>query len=221
MSGFVTEGVGSDQVLVPTSHEQVDHTAGPLSLLDATVHEGIDHTAGALALMSIAAHNSLDHTTESGTNVNPAQVSPAERTAGSEGNLRSFAPFDVTTMIIVHAPISVVVSFGANLVVSGTDFARVNGQGDDVAVAAGAASPLRETVAPKAGTDLTLSWNVVTIGGDVRIFVNGSAAGVAITLSTNQGDDSQSIAVSANDRLAVKFESGTAPGNSNFQLTVT
>ena len=102
MTGFATAGEGSENVLVPSTHDALDHTVGPLSLLDATAHDTVDHAALTTPLMTVAAHNVLDHTTEAGTNVNPAQVSPGERTAGSEGTLRSFSPFDVATMADIH-----------------------------------------------------------------------------------------------------------------------
>jgi hypothetical protein len=105
MTEFVTAGEGSEDVLVPASHEAVDHTAGPLSLLDATAHDAVDHTSLSVPLMSTADHSTLDHGAIPATNVgedNPGQVSPAERTLGTEGNLRSFSPFDVSTMVGVH-----------------------------------------------------------------------------------------------------------------------
>jgi len=222
MTGFVTEGDGSDQVLVPSSHEGIDHTAGPLSLLDAAAHDAIDHAALTTPLMSVAAHNTLDHGAIPATNVgedNPVQVSPAERTAGTEGAERSFSPFDVATMVTVHSTVSIVLSFGANLIVAATDFARVNGQADDGATLG--TTPTGQTVSPKAGTSITLAWNVATSGGFVRTYLNGATAGVAVSLGAAQGTNTQAITVAAGDRLAIQFESGTVPGNANFQLMIS
>lgn len=107
----VTAHEGVDHTIAPfslldaTGHQGIDHTIAPFNLLDATQHNSIDHTTAPLSLMSIAAHNALDHQTIPATNVgedNPSQVTPAERTAGTEVNLRSFSPFDVATMAGIH-----------------------------------------------------------------------------------------------------------------------
>lgn len=105
MSGFAVNGETSDNVLVPSTHEGIDHTAAPLNLLNVAAHDGIDHTLLSNPLLSVANHASLDHAALPGTNVgedNFTQVTPAERTAGSSGVLRSFSPLDVATMAGIH-----------------------------------------------------------------------------------------------------------------------
>jgi hypothetical protein len=55
MTQFVTSGQESDQLLVPTTHGAIDHTAGPLNLLDAVAHAAIDHSSiapGKITLLS-------------------------------------------------------------------------------------------------------------------------------------------------------------------------
>ena len=101
MSGFATSGEGSDQVVTNTGHGAIDHTAPPFSLLNGTAHNSVDHTAPPFSLLSTSAHSSLNHSAIPG--INPAQVSPTERTAGSEGTLRAFSPFDVATMAGIHS----------------------------------------------------------------------------------------------------------------------
>lgn len=44
MTGFVTAGEGSENVVVPGTHDAIDHTGAPLNLLDETAHDVLDHT---------------------------------------------------------------------------------------------------------------------------------------------------------------------------------
>lgn len=89
MSGFAVEGEGSDQVLVPGSHANINHAGLPgvpaAEAFTAGVHAGTDHSA----IAGVGEDN-------------PVQVSPAERTAGVEGTLRSFSPFDIAAMAAIH-----------------------------------------------------------------------------------------------------------------------
>ena len=105
MSGFATSGEGSDQVVTNTGHDNIDHTAAPLNLLSGSAHDAIDHESAPLSLLAAATHAALDHSSIPG--VNPTQVSPAERTAGTEALLRSFSPFDIATMAGIHGGIQV------------------------------------------------------------------------------------------------------------------
>jgi len=72
----------------------------PSGDLTIATHATTDHT-GIMGVgdLTTATHATTDHTGIMGVGEdNPAQVSPAERTAGSEVALRSFSPFDVATM---------------------------------------------------------------------------------------------------------------------------
>ena len=83
----------------------------PSGDLTIATHATTDHT-GIMGVgdLTIAAHAATDHTGIMGVGEdNPAQVSPAERTAGSESALRSFAPVDVATMAGIHGSSSGVV----------------------------------------------------------------------------------------------------------------
>jgi hypothetical protein len=48
--------------LTPPTHEQVDHTISPLSLLDLLGHDGIDHTMAPHSLLDLLGHDGIDHT---------------------------------------------------------------------------------------------------------------------------------------------------------------
>lgn len=113
----------------------------------------------------------------------------------------------------------VVIGFGANLTTT-TNHARVNGQADSTEVPGAGASALREAVSPKAGTAYTLAWNVATSGGTMQIVVNGTPL-VAPVLSTVQGTATGALSVPLGARVELRYLSGTAPGNSNFQLMIS
>lgn len=105
----VTGHEGVDHTIAPfnlldvTGHQGVDHTIAPFNLLNSTLHNSIDHTTAPLSLLSQAAHLALDHSAIPGVGEdNPTQVSPAERTAGTETALRSYSPFDIADMAATH-----------------------------------------------------------------------------------------------------------------------
>lgn len=91
-------------LLNATGHQGIDHTIAPFNLLNAAAHQSIDHTAVPFSLLNAAGHSAIDHTGITGVgDSNPTQVSPAERTAGTEVTLRSFSPLDVATMAGIHS----------------------------------------------------------------------------------------------------------------------
>lgn len=62
MSTFVTGGQGSEDALVTDSHENIDHTAAPLSLLDGPGHSAVNHAGiPGVGDLTTAAHASLNH----------------------------------------------------------------------------------------------------------------------------------------------------------------
>jgi hypothetical protein len=70
MTGFVTGGEGSEGVLNSTTHEAVDHTVGPLSLLDSAAHALVSHIGlpgvPAAEAFTSGAHSATNHTGISG-----------------------------------------------------------------------------------------------------------------------------------------------------------
>lgn len=85
---------------LPAEHALIDHTSAPFNLLNSTLHDVIDHTGAPFNLLTDPLHSSINHFSLI-TSVIP-QVSPAERTAGTEVNLRSYSPLDVATMASIH-----------------------------------------------------------------------------------------------------------------------
>jgi len=92
--------------------------------------------------------------------------------------------------------------------------------GDGAQTEIGSLTVITQTASPIAGGTVTLSWNVSFSGGDARVFVNGVAAGTPVTLSTANGASAQAIAVAAGDRIAVEYQTGTAPGPALFEVHV-
>jgi hypothetical protein len=63
MSTFVTGGQGSEESLVPDTHELIDHTASPLDLLNAAAHAGINHAGlPGVGDVTVASHAAINHT---------------------------------------------------------------------------------------------------------------------------------------------------------------
>lgn len=63
MSTFVTGGQGSEESLVPDTHELIDHTASPLNLLNAAAHAGINHAGlPGVGDVTVASHAVINHT---------------------------------------------------------------------------------------------------------------------------------------------------------------
>jgi hypothetical protein len=111
----------------------------------------------------------------------------------------------------------VILAFGANMTAT-SFFALANGDATQVQVSS---DQRARATSPKAGTSVTLAWNVGVSGGLVRLQRNGALVGSNITLSGTSGTNTQALATAAGDFWAIQYVSGTAPNQSNFQLMIS
>ncbi len=110
------------------------------------------------------------------------------------------------------------IGFGANFATAGR-WARVNGEADSVEVTG--LSSLANAVVTKAGTSLTIGWDVTASGATMQIFKNNSGPHASFVLSALQGTATVAVSFLLGDRIALTLNTGTAPGIGQYQMLLS
>ena len=179
---------------------------------DIPVADGGTNASVAATALSNLGHGSTAHAGISG-------VGNLHSTSGLAGTV-NHATLSHTGIPGVGVTSSdIVFGFGANLTTSGA-WARVNGEGDSAELAGAGSRPEASVIVPKASTSITVTWNVTSTGGSIRVFKNGPVAKI-ISLSTTTGVVVDgTITFSQGDWLALGL-SGTAAGIGTYQVMLS
>jgi hypothetical protein len=100
-SGFIVSGSGSDQVLIPDTHNALDHTSAPLNLLDTTAHGLLSHAGltgvGKVLQVVFSLVSDVDTTSV----IIPLDDTPPTNTEGKEFMSATITPSVVSSKLLI------------------------------------------------------------------------------------------------------------------------
>jgi hypothetical protein len=100
-SGFIVSGSGSDQVLIPATHNAIDHTAGPLNLLDTTGHGLLSHAGLTGVGKVLQVVFTLSSAVDSTTTTIPLDDTAPTNTEGKEFMTLAITPSVVGSKLLI------------------------------------------------------------------------------------------------------------------------